>query len=137
MKFNRKEVSNAIKEKIFKPMAEEVIEESKENLEELKAIAIGNLVNSDIIEELDNGYRFGFEAPYAEDVEYGMEPKRVSANDLYEWLEAKQQRWGGNLTQQQMVNLSHVIKKKIEAKGTEPKPYFRKALFEVIDKYEK
>ncbi len=137
MKYDKNEVSNAIKKKIFKQMAEEIIENAKENLEDEESIAIGNLINSDKIVELINGYKVGFDSPYAEDLEYGMEPQKVSTSDLYEWLEAKQHRYGGNLNEHQLLNLAKKIRKKIEEDGTKPHPYFRKAVFEIIDKYEK
>ena len=83
-------------------------------------------------------YEVGFEAPYAADVEYGLDPSQVDATlkEITAW--AKRKRIDNYKTAARRIH------KSIHKKGIGPKPYLRMALAfamsrsrEIADKTEK
>jgi len=70
-----------------------------------------------------------FSAPYAEDVEFGSDPRYVPPGQLHLWAKRKL-----GLSDKEAKRAAYFISKKIEREGTDPKPFVRPALREFATK---
>jgi hypothetical protein len=127
-------LTEIIKKKKLKQMAEDYLEKAQENLEDEDAIASGWLLASGYVEEHDNGFYVGFDAPYASIIEYGIETIEADLFELYEWAYQKFViRKGMEFTHEELMEMCRNVQDKLITRGIEPRYYMRQARRDVIE----
>ena len=133
---DRDRMERALKEiadEFMEEVAKEILTEAKYNMLEDGSIVTGKLEASGYVKKIEQGdWEVGFSAPYAGFVEYGTGPraKLPPVNKLAEWAKIK---FGLPFTEARRVAwaVAHWIKEH----GTKPHPFFRPAIYKVVDKY--
>ena len=129
---DERELRKALDE-IVKNIAEELAETVKRNIIKMDAIASGYMLRSVGIRKVDDAeYEVGVEAEYSIYVEFGTKPreKMPPVEAIKKWLITK-----FKMGEKEASKVAWAIAKKIQREGTEPKPFFRSAIYEVISKY--
>lgn len=115
---------------LAKDIAYAILEVAKRNIEEMNIDTTGTLKNSGEIKEDVDGYIVGFYTPYAVYVETGTKfyAKKPPFNKIVEWVKNKFGYEGA-----QLYAVAKKIQNEIFERGTEPKPFFRSAIYEVTE----
>ena len=74
-----------------------------------------------------------YTAPYAADVEFGSEPKKVEWKKLNHWARRKFKLPEGD----EANRITFFVRRKIEREGIQPHSFLRKSIHKVIQKYKK
>jgi len=111
-------------------LAREIIEEAQQNLKKGKHFVSGELWRSSEgnIRKYPEKVSGGFDAPYADFVEYGTKPHWMPIKPLLKWAETKFGKKEGK-------NIAYAVQQSIAKKGTVPHPFIRNAIDTVIDRY--
>lgn len=116
--------------KISKQVAHELFSNSQNNLVSFEAIDTAFLLKSGYIIETKEGWEVGYNAPYAQFVNDGTRPHYVGVKHLIRWVKRKL-----GYSDKEAYKVAKAIQKKIQQKGTDPKPFMSKAIADIKIKY--
>ena len=132
IEFNEQELRKVLDE-IIKEIADKLAETIRRNITKMGAVASGYMLRSVYVRKVDDAeYEVGVEAPYSIYVEYGTKPRErmPPVEAIKNWLITK-----FRMSEREASKAAWAIAKKIQKEGTEPKPFFRSAIDEVVNKY--
>jgi len=112
-------------------IANEILFRAKVKLIENRSVVFGRLFESGYIEKVgDDEVEVGFEAPYAGFVEFGTGPRArlPPIEPLKMWAKVK-----FRLDDKEAERVAWAVAKWIKEHGTQPHPFFRPALYEVVE----
>lgn len=118
-------------DEMAKIIAEDILERAKENIVNMNIETTGTLRNSGKVTKVDKRvYKVGFYAPYAVYVETGTNryARPPPFAKIYLWVK---QKFGYD--DRRAWAVAEVIQQKIFRYGTSPNPFFRKAIYSVIN----
>lgn len=120
-------LNNAIDE-LAELIAEEILENAKDNIDKMDINVTGVLKDSGCIVRVDKGvYDVVFEAPYAKYVEFGTRPHTPPYYAIRRWVVNKYK-----LSSKEADKLAIKVWYAIRRFGTKPKPFFRKAIDDTL-----
>jgi len=111
--------------KVAQLLGSDILSQSKLNLQESETIDTGQLLQSGELILRSDGATVRYGINYADFVEYGTDPHWTPIEPLIEWARRKGMDEG----------FAFAVQKKIAKFGTDPNPYARNAVDQVIKKY--
>lgn len=114
--------------KIERDVLEEIKNEAMNNILKMDAFSSGNMYRSfEIVGNEKTGYSLVNAAPYAELVDRGTSPHKINPTVLRRWIETKKREYGKDAELAEQRIARHIAKF-----GTSPKPFWRKAIHDVL-----
>ena len=132
IKINEKLIKQKVN-KIVENIAFKIFTKSQENLtepgEDGRIITDTSelLISGKVIPEGEN-WIIKYDVPYAMSIEYGSEPHSIPVEPLIKWSKRKLGKTG-----KEAERTAWAVRTKIAQEGTEPRPFLRPALFEIIN----
>ncbi len=120
-------------DELMEEICDEILKEAKYNLLENDSIVTGQLEQSGYKRRVrENEWEVGFSAPYAGFVEMGTAPRQKlpPVEKLIQWAKIK-----FGLTHDEARRVGWAVAKWIKEHGTKPHPFFRPAIYKVVEKY--
>ncbi len=112
-------------------IADAIFAESQENLADMGIDDTGELRLSGDVIETKTDVTVEYDAPHASPVNDGTKPHGVSFNVLKPWIRRKL----GIKNEKEVSRIASAISFKIKRQGTEPKPFFDKAIESTLIKF--
>ena len=97
--------------------------------QELVAVDEGMLKKSGHVEDAYLEKDIVYDAPYADDIEFGTDPHEVPFENIYDWVNRKRADFG--IKPSAVYIVAKNVRQKILERGTDPQPYLRPAFDEV------
>ena len=108
----------------LRKVADFLFTNSQENIITMGISDLGFLLGSGEIKEEGENIIISYDAPYASAINFGTDPHFVSPKELEGWVRRKLNK----KSEKEVKKVAFLISRKIAKLGTQPKPFFDKAV---------
>ena len=126
---NAEKINGKVSE-LLENLSMEIFSKSQENIVKNGSIDTGEMLKSGNIFKRGEMWIIHYQAPYSAYVEFGTQPHRMPIEPLKRWVKRKL-----GYKEKEAEKVSWAVWQKIAREGTDPKPFLRPAIREVLRKH--